>query len=46
MTYTRPEVDVLGEARSVIESMQPKPGSTTDNQGSNHTSAPAYDLDE
>jgi hypothetical protein len=46
MTYSKPEVDVLGDAKVVIESMQPKPGSSTDNQGSNHTSTPAYDLDE
>ncbi len=41
MTYSKPEVTVLGAAADVIES-QNKSVQVTDNI----TSAPAYDLDE
>jgi hypothetical protein len=43
MTYTRPQLALLGEAGNVIEMTGLKPGSMTDGApGTN----PAYDLDE
>jgi hypothetical protein len=45
MTYSRPEIAVLGEATQVIELVNPKRGSQQDFSGIPNT-APAYDLDE
>lgn len=45
MTYNKPEVDVLGKAVAVIESVTPKPKGSTDGLQNKHTN-PAYDLDE
>ena len=46
MTYTKPEVAVLGSADHVIESLvPPKPGASTD-PGHTKLITPAYDLDE
>jgi hypothetical protein len=44
MKYTKPEVEVLGEAASVIEMVIGKAHSTTDFGSTKVT--PAYDLDE
>ena len=44
MTYSRPEIAVLGEATHVIELVNPKRGSEKDSPIPN--TAPAYDLDE
>ena len=44
MNYTKPEVEVLGSARELIESTNPKSAPTTDS--SPKTNNPAYDLDE
>lgn len=49
MTYTKPEVNTLGDAASVIESI-PVPGKNStarsDGPGSLKFHDPAYDLDE
>ena len=46
MTYTKPEVAVLGSADHVIENLvPPKPGASTD-PGHTKLITPAYDLDE
>jgi hypothetical protein len=46
MTYTKPEVAVLGNADRVIASqVQPKPGASFDGVG-RPLITPAYDLDE
>lgn len=47
MNYTKPEVSTLGDAASVIETMQGKPVTPLIEPRSNPTGAtPAYDLDE
>ena len=43
MTYTKPDVSILGNARSVIESQQSK---TTQHNDGGVFANPAYDLDE
>lgn len=43
MTYTKPELVVLGEATCTIESTLQKPGASADGSKSID---PAYDLDE
>lgn len=43
MTYSKPEVAVLGKASSVIESIESKRLSVNDG---GHNNNPAYDLDE
>jgi hypothetical protein len=46
MTYTKPELAVLGSAGHVIENMvPPKPGASVD-PGHSQLITPAYDLDE
>jgi hypothetical protein len=45
MTYSRPEIAVLGEATRIIELVNPKRGSQKDFSQIPNT-APAYDLDE
>jgi hypothetical protein len=45
MTYTKPEVAVLGKAAVVIENSIPKNDSARDGGGQQATT-PAYDLDE
>jgi hypothetical protein len=45
MTYTKPEVSVLGNASTVIEVIATKSGNPQDNGGLKRT-GPAYDLDE
>jgi hypothetical protein len=45
MTYTKPEVTVLGKANAVVEQISPKPSGNTDGSPLVHTN-PAYDLDE
>lgn len=42
MNYVKPEVTVLGDARSLIEA----PPKTKDSQTTDSRSGPAYDLDE
>lgn len=44
MRYTKPEVEVLGNALAVIEQVNPKDTSTSDGAGGLVISA--YDLDE
>jgi hypothetical protein len=44
MNYTKPEVDTLGEAKTVIELIQTKPHQTPVEFGK--TVSAAYDLDE
>ncbi len=46
MKYSKPEVEVLGNASALIENHTSKPGSSSDNDGSGNTAASAYDLDE
>jgi hypothetical protein len=48
MKYTKPEMAVLGDARSVIEenASSGKEGLPTDTSGELGYSDPAYDLDE
>ncbi len=47
MIYRKPEVDVLGNARVVIEQIYPKPNNPTDGVcDSKHNTTPAYDLDD
>jgi len=46
MTYTKPEVEVLGYAKNVIESSSNKQSSTDDGLGGAPHSQPAYDLDD
>jgi hypothetical protein len=43
MNYTKPEVEVLGSTRELIETTNPKSAPTTDSGKGNN---PAYDLDE
>lgn len=45
--YTKPSVSTLGDALRIIETINPKPSNQSDSvQGANHTTTPAYDLDE
>ena len=44
MTYTKPAVEVLGNASALIETINGKPGNPGEPVGS--FNAPAYDLDE
>ena len=47
MRYTKPEVSVLGNARSVIELISQKTNSATDpNEPVPNSDGSAYDLDE
>jgi len=48
MNYTKPQVNILGQAKLVIEMIgASKPvGSPYDGTKLNHTFPPAYDLDE
>jgi hypothetical protein len=47
MTYSKPEISILGKAAKVIESMDQKPqGSIDAVTGSTQNPGPAYDLDE
>ena len=47
MTYTKPEVAVLGQAAVVIEStIFPKNGGVSDHMNNSLAVTPAYDLDE
>jgi hypothetical protein len=45
MTYTKPEIAVLGNARAVIEHLQNKTTGSVDASGP-QKGIPAYDLDE
>jgi hypothetical protein len=45
MNYTKPEVSILGEAKSVVESLGYKPASPVFD-GTKAILDPAYDLDE
>jgi hypothetical protein len=45
MNYTKPEVNFVGKALSVIESLNP-PKISTDSDGARQVDNPAYDLDE
>ena len=45
MTYTKPEVNILGDACSLIETVHQKPISRKDGSET-FLNAPAYDLDE
>lgn len=45
MTYSKPEVAVVGNASAVIEIVSQKAGAPQDSVG-NHLTGPAYDLDE
>jgi hypothetical protein len=45
MTYTAPEITVLGNARAVIEELQNKTTGRVDTTGT-QKGIPAYDLDE
>jgi len=44
MKYTKPEVEVLGSARELVESFSPKGAAAVDSSQPNTN--PAYDLDE
>ncbi len=47
MTYTKPQLEILGEAIEVIESINPqKPPVQIFDNPATHRSMPAYDLDE
>lgn len=46
MNYRKPEIVVLGNASRVIEQINPKGGSLSDDGGVTPFTAPAYDLDE
>lgn len=47
MNYSKPEIDVLGDATRVIDIVQGKPGGSIDAQTqSTGLTGPAYDLDE
>jgi hypothetical protein len=46
MTYTRPEVTLLGDARTVIESLSPIKGGNRVESYLNHNGIAAYDLDD
>jgi hypothetical protein len=46
MTYSKPEVSVLGRASAVIESVSNKQTGSADNINGGKHSLPAYDLDE
>jgi len=46
MNYTKPEVAVLGTARSVIEHVIGKLGTGSDTSNPKGFQNPAYDLDE
>ena len=43
MTYTKPQVNILGDASTLIEALANKASIDTDG---GQTSVPAYDLDE
>jgi hypothetical protein len=44
MTYTKPEVEVLGKAEELVQQPSQKHDTSTDFNGK--VAAPAYDLDE
>lgn len=46
MTYRKPELNILGEAAIVIESVDPKPDIDQDLLGDFRNPNAAYDLDE
>jgi len=46
MTYTKPTIEVLGEAEAVIANQSSKAGSPFDGQSPINAVGPAYDLDE
>lgn len=46
MTYSKPEVSVLGSASTVIESVTNKQTGSADNINGGQHDLPAYDLDE
>ncbi len=46
MTYTKPEVAVLGDAARIVTQTRWKAGLVFDHFTGTHTIAPAYDLDK
>ena len=46
MTYTKPEVAVLGDAARIVTQTRWKAGLVFDHFTGTHTIAPAYDLDD
>jgi len=46
MTYTKPEVEVLGNASALIENIASKPDGTKDAVSTESVTGPSYDLDE
>ena len=45
MNYSKPEVEVLGNAKALIETSNPKAKPSAPGDGT-QTAGPAYDLDE
>jgi hypothetical protein len=46
MKYSKPEVNTLGQAKSVIEQFHTKPGGASEVPNGPKILNPAYDLDE